>query len=376
MKKTAIRRIILSGVIFMFFLGGYGQSRKEISIPNIKDYITLKCDFHMHTVFSDGQVWPVVRVEEAWAQGLDAISITDHLEYRPNKKEIEADHNRSYNLALGAAEKSGLLLVKGTEITKDMPPGHLNALFIKDANPIENNNPRKALKAAHEQGAFVFWNHPGWVRQAPDSAIWYEEHTYLHNQDWFQGMEIFNSTQSYGNKVYGWAYSKNLAVLANSDIHGLVGLKYDIYNSHRPMTLVFAKEKSLEALKEALFARRTAAYFNDTIIGHKEHLTDLFNASLKISGQKQEIRKNKTVFLQIYNHSDIDYELFLIEESDNFQAPGHIILKAHKTTIFAVRGLTNKINITTEINIPYRLRNMIALPGKNLEVNIELHNIR
>lgn len=26
--------------------------RKEISLPDIPGYITLKCDFHMHTVFS------------------------------------------------------------------------------------------------------------------------------------------------------------------------------------------------------------------------------------------------------------------------------------------------------------------------------------
>ena len=31
----------------------------------------------MHTVFSDGVVWPSVRVEEAWREGLDA-----HRHYR------------------------------------------------------------------------------------------------------------------------------------------------------------------------------------------------------------------------------------------------------------------------------------------------------
>lgn len=37
--------------------------RKEILIPDIAGYLTLKCDFHMHTVFSDGNVWPTVRVD-------------------------------------------------------------------------------------------------------------------------------------------------------------------------------------------------------------------------------------------------------------------------------------------------------------------------
>ena len=62
------------------------QQRPVINIPDILGYKTLKCDFHMHTVFSDGQVWPTVRIDEAWRDGLDAISITDHIEYRPNLK--------------------------------------------------------------------------------------------------------------------------------------------------------------------------------------------------------------------------------------------------------------------------------------------------
>ena len=58
------------------------QYRTEINIPGFDGYQTLKCDFHIHTVFSDGTVWPSVRVQEAWQEGLDVIAITDHLEYR------------------------------------------------------------------------------------------------------------------------------------------------------------------------------------------------------------------------------------------------------------------------------------------------------
>ncbi|MGD8499689.1 MAG: hypothetical protein PVJ86_03535, partial [Phycisphaerales bacterium] len=58
-----------------------GDVRHEINFPDILNYKTLKCDLHMHTVFSDGSVWPTVRVDEAWREGLDAISITDHIEY-------------------------------------------------------------------------------------------------------------------------------------------------------------------------------------------------------------------------------------------------------------------------------------------------------
>ena len=59
-------------------------TRMELRLPAIEGYETLTGDFHIHTVFSDGKVWPDVRVNEAWRDGLDVIAITDHLEYRPH----------------------------------------------------------------------------------------------------------------------------------------------------------------------------------------------------------------------------------------------------------------------------------------------------
>ena len=58
-----------------------GTDSAHFQIPDIPGYYTLKSDLHMHTVFSDGVVWPHIRVDEAIAEGLDVISITDHVEY-------------------------------------------------------------------------------------------------------------------------------------------------------------------------------------------------------------------------------------------------------------------------------------------------------
>ena len=59
-------------------LEGYSSSRafnpKHIAVPDLPGYKTLKCDFHLHTYYSDGHVTPEMRVLEAWAEGLDAIS--------------------------------------------------------------------------------------------------------------------------------------------------------------------------------------------------------------------------------------------------------------------------------------------------------------
>lgn len=73
--------------------------RDRIEIPGFSNYETLKCDFHTHTVFSDGLVWPDARIYEAWQEGLDAIAITDHIEHRINKVILKGDLNEFYKIA-------------------------------------------------------------------------------------------------------------------------------------------------------------------------------------------------------------------------------------------------------------------------------------
>ena len=114
----------------------------------------------MHTPFSDGTVWPHIRSEEAWREGLDVISITDHIEYQPHKKDLPTNHNRSFEIAKPHGTDLGIVVVRGSEITRDMPPGHLNAVFVEDVEPIDTDLWRDAVREAASQGAFIFWNHP------------------------------------------------------------------------------------------------------------------------------------------------------------------------------------------------------------------------
>ena len=48
--------------------------RHELRVPDLPGLETLKGDFHLHSVFSDGRVWPTVHVQEAWRDGLDVIA--------------------------------------------------------------------------------------------------------------------------------------------------------------------------------------------------------------------------------------------------------------------------------------------------------------
>ena len=91
-----------------------------IVFPDIAGGKTLVTDLHMHSVFSDGHVWPRTRVEEALRDGLDAIAITEHLEWQPHLADIpHTDRNRAHAIAEAAAKGQDLMVIKGSEITRD-----------------------------------------------------------------------------------------------------------------------------------------------------------------------------------------------------------------------------------------------------------------
>ena len=64
-----------------------------------------------------------------------------------------------------------MIVINGSEITRDMPPGHSNAIFVKDANKLITDDPIDAYREARKQDAFIFWNHPYWASQSPDASV-------------------------------------------------------------------------------------------------------------------------------------------------------------------------------------------------------------
>lgn len=323
----------------------------------------------MHTVFSDGTVWPTVRVEEAWAEGLDAIAITDHIEYRPHSKDVVADHNRSFEVASPLAQELDIILIRGAEITRNMPPGHLNALFIKNANLLDREDVMDALKEARDQGAFMIWNHPGWKAQQPDSTVWFDEHTRLLANQMLHGIEVYNSNEFYPEAL-NWANEKKLTIFANSDAHGPM----EVCEGHRPMTLVFARSRNEGNIREALFARRTAAYFDHTLIGRSSLLEPLFHASLNYDKVPLHLINGENKAVKVTNLSDVDYELELVQPGVGFDAPENITLKAHHVTVLNVSGNSDEIAKAKEINLYYTLKNVYTAPGENLVVTLTFQN--
>ncbi len=272
-------------IFITFFILAFAGLLSAQLVPDIAEYKTLKCDFHMHTVFSDGLVWPTIRVDEAIDEGLDAIALTDHLEYLPHKKYVSTDMNASFEIAKKRAVAKGLICIRGAEFTRWMPPGHFNALFIQDANKLLIDDFLPAVEEAISQGAFILWNHPGWIAHQPDKVVrWYDIHQTLVDRQWMHGIEFANYHEHYTGALE-YTNKFDLAVMGNSDVHGMVHEEFLRDHAHRTLTLVFAKNKTEDAIKEALFAKRTLALSDDDILaGPKELVDEFVNACIQING--------------------------------------------------------------------------------------------
>lgn len=334
-------------------------SSRPIIFPDVPGYLTLVGDFHQHTVFSDGSVWPNIRVEEAIRDGLDAVAITDHLEYQPHEADIpHPDRNRSHAIAANAAREESLIVIRGAEVTRKMPPGHVNAIFIQDANALRQPEPIDAFREAAKQNAFIFWNHPAWLDQTPDGVARLTPlHEQLLNEQLIHGIEVVNE-HDYSDEALQIALDRNLTIMGNSDIHGLIDWEYNIPDGgHRPVTLVFAEEKTEAALKAALVGRRTVVWFKNTLIGRAEWMDPLLAASLTVASAAYA---PKTTVLEVVltNHSDVDFQLRNASSYGLHQDAGLLMVGAHKSETILVKTLQH----LQRIELHFEVMNAVTAP--------------
>ena len=346
-------------IIFAYLLvAPFAVQAAKINFPDILGYKTLKCDFHMHTVFSDGQVWPTTRVDEAAREGLDAIAITDHIEYQPHKDDIPTNHGRSNQIAEGTARKRKILFPLAAEITRSTPPGHFNALFLRDVRYLDTEEFLDAVKAANDQDAFVFWNHPDWKEEYKG---WFDVHDTLYENKWIHGIEVANGG-GYHLNGHIWGLEKNLTMLGTSDMHGPSLITETTPENHRTMTLVFVKERTPEALKEALIKGRTAVWFKNQLIAKEDFLEAIFAASVKVIDVYK--KGDRKVFLEVANKCDLNIEL----RRTGMVGPAEVILPAMETTTIRLRVQEDIKNIV----LPYVAGNMLIAPEKGLPVKFSV----
>ena len=388
-----IKEVFRLIIFFLFNITLYAQTEKKyerkLFFPDLDNYKTLLTDFHQHTIFSDGLVWPTIRVEEAVKDGLDAISLTDHLEYQPFSRDIpNPDRNRVYLVAKDFTDRINktldkkLIIINGQEITRSMPPGHINAIFLDDANKLLHpNDSLKGIEEANKQNAFVFWNHPGWPAQRSDGIAKLDDfHRYLIDKNLLHGIEVVNELY-YSEEALDIALKNNLTIMGTSDIHGLIDWLFKVPDDnesenknlpgHRPITMVFAKSKDKKSIKEALFEGRTAVFYNEMLIGKEENLKPLIEKCLVINNVNNlnlgysEDGESSIKKIEIENISDAPF--FLKNLSDfTFETNSDIItIYPNSKHTIAVRTRGNSLD-----ELKFEVLNGIIAPKKYAKISL------
>lgn len=356
---------------------------RAIEFPDVDGYRTLAVDLHTHSVFSDGMVWPLIRIQESERDGLALIAVTEHLEYQPRREDIpHPDRNRSFVVAseYAAQEQSEVIVVNGAEITRSMPPGHVNAVFITDANALlveigeadymtrlrpstpeaeeaSQREAQQAIEAANEQNAFVFWNHPNWPRQRPDGvAKLTDMHRQLIAGGLLHGIEVANG-HFYSAESLEIALDHDLAILGVSDIHGLIDWDYLPHaGGHRTVTLAFAEERSAESIRQALHANRTVAWMGNWLIGREAVLMPLLEASLLLT-KVERSQGDELIDVRLSNVSDAAFDL-RVTSGHRFNGPPSVMrVEPHSDLDLAISG-----EARTSFEMSFEVLNAITAP--------------
>ena len=331
--------------------------RTEIILPQVNGLNVYKADLHTHSIYSDANLTPEQRVKEAWLDGLDIFSMTDHVEYRrhegtmlkflkgytggesikainnslthrPASEEgILADLNIPTQLSLKAGKAYGdeLLVIPGAEITRHPQKiGHYNILWPKDNNAIYDADALQALRNAKAQGAFITHNHPGWNRKTCDITE-FEQQAY--DEKLIDGIEIMNGVSFYP-KIINRAIEKKFAMLACTDIHNLTS-HYRLSGYFRTMTLIFAKDNTDKAIRKALEKRMTLGYCAGNIAGDAELLEDFFKAS--VSCKFLSRGKKGAATYALTNSTSIPYKLRFGKNVHELPAFSTITISVGKT---------------------------------------------
>ncbi len=367
MKK--VNSILLLCCLFSTISMAQDTDRK-IQFPDVDGYLTLKTDLHIHTIFSDGHVYPTIRIEEAVKDGLDAISLTEHIEYQPWAKDVpHPDRNRSYEVAKENAKPHNLIVIHGTEITRDMPPGHANALFVKDVNKIMKEDALESYKEARAQGAFIFWNHPNWINQQKDALPKVSKfHEQLIANDLLHGIEVVNDL-TFSEEALKIALDHGLTVLGTSDIHGLIDYQFRVAEGgHRPICLVLAKERSEESIKEALFAGRTITWFDNILSGKEENMAKLIDASLKIK-VKGFIGDSEVLEVELTNSCDATFVLKNTSVYDFYSGIDWMEVEPHSKKTIQVITSRSKDQL---VPLEFEVLNAIVGYKKNYKLEVSL----
>ena len=365
-------RQIISILLIIASLNSYSQKRK-VFFKSPEGVYFISSDLHIHSVFSDGAVWPTVRVDEAIKDSLDLISLTEHLEYQSHISDIpHTNRNRSFQIAGGYVQKRPLAVVHGTEITKPMPPGHFNAIFVNDANKFFDKNKEplnfiKGIKEANNQGAFVFWNHPMWEANRSDGIAKLDPiHKEVINKKLLHGIEVVNF-DTFSEEAMQIALDYELTMMGTSDVHILIEWDFNIEKEsfHRPITFIMSKNRTIKSIRDALFNGDTFIWYRDLIIGKSNNLKQVIENNLEVisKGYGFKGRKVEILQLELRNKSVAPISLNYIGEYTFHNDYKFIELEPRSSKTIYVK--TKKIKEV--VDLEFEILNYVIAPKTNLK---------
>jgi predicted metal-dependent phosphoesterase TrpH len=225
--------------------GTFADTPVRSPLPALDGYVVLAADFHVHSfpgTWSTLSLWDTVI--EARHQGLDAIAMTPHNAVWAGKL------GRWWSSLIG-----GPIVLPGEEITTS--GYHLLAVGIR-GYVARDPSPARVVEAIHRQGGIAIAAHPydnTWPAYDAESVRALD------------GAEIVRP-ESQQNAHLAWqlrefASRGTFAAIGSSDFHGLGTLGYS-------RTYVFARERSAEAIVDAIRARRTVVYDRERAYGDPE----------------------------------------------------------------------------------------------------------
>jgi len=291
---------VLTIVALMFAVTSYSvgqegqhvcQRRTTYSFPRVGEYEVLVADFHIHTTYSDGSLSPTERVWEAYREGLDAMAITDHKNWR------------AYPEAKKLCEELGIVLIRGLETGG---PGHVLVLGVSEKyRPQDAHNWAASEEEAKDSGRTFYQERYRQVATCGGVAVYAHPHVGLPqsirwaiDQGTMVGVEVYNqvvsggwgTVRSHGAYCYPfafrWALEHNLGVFANSDVHK----RSECPN--RPRNLLLTRARSADAVVEALRNRRNIAWFNNMLWASEELLAEYVQAVVRIERPSLDLDEN------------------------------------------------------------------------------------
>jgi predicted metal-dependent phosphoesterase TrpH len=210
--------------------------RRESSDP-LADRDWIVVDLHTHTNAShDCQVPPALLLEQAEAEGLGAVAITDHNVFSGAREALQLASDRE------------LIVIPGEEVKTD-GQGEVIGLFLREEIP-RGMSFGDTIAAIKEQDGIVYLPHPfDRMHAIADAATL---HRHLGDVDVF---EVYNARllfEAYNDEALRFARKYNLTMGAGSDAHVLQGLGTGALRMRR-----FAdREEFLLSLRSAEVLRR------------------------------------------------------------------------------------------------------------------------